>query len=88
MPTRVEQAHANLQAVVDRFRTDEFEPVHAGRWRHKATGMHVETGYSYGEGVVRFYNNGDRVMTDRVILRGSDNEMDGVNSKFNMTPSH
>lgn len=86
--TRVEQAHANLQAVVDRLRTDEFEPVHAGRWRHKATGMHVETGYSYGEGVVRFYDKGDRVMTDRVILRGSANEMSSVTDKFKMTPSH
>lgn len=88
MLTRVEQAHANLQTVVDRLRTDEFEPVHAGRWRHRASGLHVETGYSYGEGVVRFYDNGDRVMTSRITLRGSANELDAFVNKLKMTPSH
>lgn len=88
MPTRVEQAHANLQTVVNRLRTDEFEPVHAGRWRHRATGVHVETGYSYGEGVVRFYDKGDREMTERILFRGSANELTPFNDKFKMVPSH
>lgn len=71
MSSRTDQAHADLNQVLDRVRTDEFEVVHPARWQHKPTGMHVETGYSYGEGVVRFYADGGRVETDRLTFRGS-----------------
>lgn len=74
--SRAERARIDLLAVVAHLRTDEFERVHAGRWRHRRSKLHVETGYSYGEGVVRLYANGDRTMTDRILLRGSTGEID------------
>lgn len=56
------------------LRTPAFEQVHAGRWRHCTSGIHVETGYCYGEGVVRFYDNGDRTETSRATFRGGPEE--------------
>lgn len=74
MLTRAESVRVTLADVVRWLQTPAFEPVHAGRWRHRISGVHVETGYCYGEGVVRLYANGDRVETDRVTFRGSTGE--------------
>lgn len=83
MQTRVEKAHADLQTVVDRVRTSEFEPVHAGRWRHRETRVEIETGYSYGEGVVRVFDPGNHQKhRERMVLRGSPTDLDRFNELF------
>jgi len=82
-PSRVERAHANLESVLDRLRSDNFMPVHAGRWRHLATGLEVETGYVYGEGTLRVYPEGEHQReSEKIVLRGADGELDRFNALF------
>ena len=83
MLKRVEQVRAELQDVVDRLRTDQFEPVHAGRWRHLETRVEVETGYSYGEGVVRVFDPGNhRRPRERLVLLGRSDDLARFDSLF------
>lgn len=82
MPTRAEQVRSELARAVRWLSTPAFEPVHAGRWRHLASGVHVETGYCYGEGVVRLYAAGNRTETDRVTFLGSTDDFNNFVSKI------
>lgn len=81
--SRAELAHSNLQSVIDRLRSDNFMPVHPGRWRHLPTGVEVEAGYVYGEGTIRVYPQGERQHEqERITLLGSDGELDRFNKLF------
>lgn len=71
------------QVVIDRmadlgrlFEKPEFELVSPARWRHKPTGHHVETGYSYGEGRLRVFLEGDRVADADFVLSGREDDLD------------
>jgi hypothetical protein len=80
---RAETAHQNLLGVVSRLRTGgEFEGVHSGRWRHLATGHHVETGYSYGEGVIRVFLGGGRRADHRFVLSGREDDLSEFHQLF------
>ncbi len=68
----VDQTMADL---IVRLRGDEFEDVHPARWRHRATGHHVETGYSYGEGRVRVFLDGGRQADHRFVISGRDDDL-------------
>jgi hypothetical protein len=46
--SRVKLVDQRMADLIGRLRGPEFEDVHPARWRHTATGHHVETGYSYG----------------------------------------
>lgn len=70
-------AGQRLAALVDRLRTNEFESVHPARWRHLATGHHVETGYSYGEGRVRVYLGGGRTADAEFVISGRPDDLSG-----------
>jgi len=62
--------------LVSRFRdTGEFELVHAGRWKHLATGHAVETGYSYGEGRLRVFLDGGRAADADFVISGRDDDL-------------
>lgn len=80
--TDVTQALAQLQEVVARVRTDEFEVVHPGRWRHLATGDHIETGYIYGEAKLRIFLDGGRSPDAEFTLLGRGGDLDGFYEVF------
>lgn len=80
---RAETALAHLRLVVYRLRESrEFETVHQGRWRHLASGHHVETGYSYGEGVLRVFLGGVRKVDHRFVLSGRGDDLVAFNALF------
>lgn len=80
---RAETAHRHLTQVVTRLKgTDEFEVVHPARWKHLPTGHHVETGYSYGEGVLRVFLDGGRTADHRFVLSGREDDLAEFNSLF------
>lgn len=83
LPSRVEQAHANLESALARLRSDNFMPVHSGRWRHLPSGLEVETGYVYGEGTLRVYPEGEHQReSEKIVLRGAPGELDRFNKLF------
>lgn len=80
---RADRAHSNLNDVVVRLRTSgEFKDVHPARWRHLASGHHVETGYSYGEGILRVFLGGGRRADHRFVLSGREDDLDAFNTLF------
>lgn len=81
--TRAEQARDNLLSVVNRMRrSGEFEVVHPARWRHTATGHHVESGFSYGEGVLRVFLGGGRREDHRFVLSGREDDLNAFHELF------
>lgn len=52
----------------------EFKPVRPARWHHLPTGLHLETGYCYGEGRYRIYQGVSRtpLLEQKVLGRESD----------------
>lgn len=80
--SRVRKVDQELADLVIRFRGSEFEDVHPARWRHKESGHHVETGYSYGEGRVRVFLDGKREVDAEFILTGRPGELDDFNLLF------
>lgn len=80
---RAEQARDNLLGAVNRFKeSGEFELVHPARWRHLATGHHVETGFSYGEGILCVFLDGGRKADHKFVLSGREDDMEGFNKLF------
>ena len=80
---RAEAARDHLLEAVDRFKNSgEFELVHPARWRHLATGHHVETGFSYGEGILCVFLDGGRRYDHRFVLSGREDDMDAFNELF------
>lgn len=80
---RADRAHSNLLGAVKRFKeSGEFELVHPGRWRHLATGRHVETGFSYGEGILRVFLDGGRRADHRLVLSGREDDVEAFNELF------
>lgn len=80
---RAEAARDNLLKAVNRFKkSGEFEVVHPARWRHLATGHHVESGFSYGEGVLRVFLDGGRRIDHRFILSGREDDLDAFHELF------
>lgn len=73
--TRVKLVDQHMADLIGRLRGPEFEDVHPARWRHKATGHHVETGYSYGEGRVRVFLDGGRTADHRFVLSGREDDL-------------
>lgn len=59
-----------------------FECVRPARWRHWATGHHVETGYSYGEGRVRVFLDGGRAVDVDIAIFGRDGDLDKFHELF------
>ncbi len=85
---RAEAAHRHLTEVVTRLReSGEFEDVHPARWRHLPTGHHVETGYSYGEGVLRVFLDGGRKADRRFVLSGREDDLTEFNELFPVSSS-
>ena len=73
---RVNLVDQEMAELIDRLRNGgEFEQVHAGRWRHLATGHHVKTSYSYGEGVIRVFLGGGRRCDHRFVLSGREDDL-------------
>lgn len=81
---RAEAARDNLLKEVNRFKAEggEFEVVHPARWRHVATGHHVESGFSYGEGVLRVFLGGGRRIDHRFVLSGREDDLDAFHELF------
>lgn len=80
---RADRAHSNLLGAVSRFKeSGEFELVHPARWRHLATGHHVETGFSYGEGILCVFLDGGRRADHRFVLSGREDDMDEFHELF------
>lgn len=80
---RAEVARDHLLSVVNRMRTSgEFEVVHPARWRNLETGHHVESGFSYGEGVLRVFLGGGRAVDHRFVLSGREDDLDEFNALF------
>lgn len=80
---RAEAARDHLLAVVNRLKdSGEFEVVHPARWRHTATDHHVETGFSYGEGILRVFLGGGRVADHRFVLSGREDDTEEFNKLF------
>lgn len=81
---RAQRANENLLQVVGRLKdpTGPWEVVRPARWKNLETGVHVETGYSYGEGVIRVYLTGTREMTERHTLNGRPNDLDALRVFF------
>ena len=89
--TRSSTDHADRTKIVDermrelalRFsNADEFTLVHPARWRHHATGHHVETGYSYGEGRLRVFLDGKRTEDADFVISGREDDLDEFNKLF------
>lgn len=84
--SRAKAAHRALATVVDRVNepapAGEFEIVRPARWRHKATGHHVETGYSYGEGRVRVFLGGGRQVDVDLAISGREDDLDEFHRLF------
>lgn len=64
-----------------------FEYVRAGRWQHVATGHHVETGYSYGEGRVRVFLDGGRTADADHVISGRDDDLAEFHALFPVSSS-
>lgn len=80
---RAEAARDHLLKEVNRFKeSGEFEVVHPARWRHIETGHHVESGFSYGEGVLRVFLGGGRRIDHRFILSGREDDLDAFHELF------
>ncbi len=73
VPTREQRATDDLLYLVGILKDPEgdWEVVRPARWKHAVSGVHVETGYSYGEGRVRVYLDGGRKATSEHTLRGN-----------------
>jgi hypothetical protein len=85
---RAELARDNLIGAVNRFReSGEFELVHPARWRHLATGHHVETGFSYGEGILCVFLDGGRKADRRFVLSGREDDLTEFNELFPVSSS-
>lgn len=83
---RAEAARQALATVVSRLiepaPTGEFESIRPARWVHIATGHHVETGYSYGEGRVRIFLHGGRSADLDLPLTGRDDDLEWFDQLF------
>lgn len=80
---RAEAARDHLLQEVTRFKqSGEFEVVHPARWRHTATGHHVESGFSYGEGILRVFLDGGRRADHRFVLSGREDDLDAFHELF------
>lgn len=80
---RAEQARDNLLGAVNRFKeSGEFKLVHPARWKHLASGHDVETGFSYGEGILCVFLDGGRRADHRFVLSGREDDMDAFDKLF------
>lgn len=81
---RAQRANENLLAVVGQLKDPQgpWEVVRPARWKNPTTGVHVETGYSYGEGVVRVYASGTRELTAKHVLTGRPDDLDALRAVF------
>lgn len=79
---RIEVIRTQLESLIERLNSSEFEVVHAGRWRHRASGHDIETGYVHGEGTIRVYLNGGRRISNVITLTGKPDSMDEFNRQF------
>lgn len=79
---RVALVDQRMADLIVRLRGDEFYDVHPARWCHKATGHHVETGYSYGEGRVRVFLGGGRQEDSLFVISGREDDLVGFNELF------
>jgi hypothetical protein len=75
---RAQNAADQLAALVVRLNLEggEFEYVRPARWKHKATGHHVETSYSYGEGRVRVFLGGGRAVDADIVISGREDDLE------------
>lgn len=76
-----------LGMLVQRLNSTEFEVVRPARWRHKATGHAVETGYSYGEGRVRVFLDGGRSVDADYVISGRDDDLVEFHKLFPVSSS-
>jgi hypothetical protein len=79
---RVKLVDQRMADLIERLRGPEFEDVHPARWRHKATGHHVETSYSRGEGKIRVFLDGGRTADHLFVLSGREDDLDPFHELF------
>lgn len=81
---RARKANEDLLKVVSVLKDPHgpWEVVRPARWWNPLNGTHVETGYSYGEGRVRIYEQGGRKPTSEHCLRGRSTDLDGLRERF------
>lgn len=81
---RTQKVIATMDDLRTRFGAPggEFEFVRPARWRHRMTGHHVETGYSYGEGRVRVFLDGGRTADADFVISGREDDLDGLHELF------
>jgi hypothetical protein len=80
--SRVKLVDQRMADLIGRLRGPEFEDVHPARWRHTATGHHVETGYSYGEGRVRVFLDGGRTADHQFVISGREDDLTSFHELF------
>ena len=79
---RPQRLHAQMALINATVTGADFEEVRPGRWKHLASGDHVETNYVYGEGRFRVYPNGQAKPAVEHIILGRPGDLDAVITHF------